>query len=652
MENIIVSKGIFKHDKGELPFISLFLKDDRYEFFIKTPEMLEEGAPYWKQLLYLFDSSGIEILSDDINTPIKFKTNINTHRDDMTAHFLFIENELKDIINYNLSDDVKLQELHKTPDTEILELSKNFILCALDSLINAEREHTTNKLISELKKHPIANINSIIEEFRINEINKIRDELIINLKNGIKPAKTRKDLSRYLELQHGIILRKNTGEIYKLEGKGYTFISLDDLIGILSDDLGNNIISDKDLTGALESISTRLEPTYNIVKFPNGLYDMEKMELITPETPIFSLVESNYNYNPNAESTVLKQFLYSSLERETVEETERTIKGLKQLIGYLFTSGNKYNFLPVIAGVSGGGKSVLTNLLTNIFGTDKIADLSLQEMEKNVHGTSSLANKHLNFIRDSGNGLIEDNGTIKKLTGNESIQVNPKFKKPYILEKEEIPKTMLICNNIPRFKTLETAIIERLLIIEFNIKFRGTERENPNLETDILNNPEELEWLIYESLKEYGKTSNKQDFILKLTPEETRKLTEKHTNPLQYLLSLVIDEHNPIEEEETVIIANELNKVLIRLGEIEGVDIELNKQNKIPPRKLLNAIKQEYDLQQGEIIPDIEGNYKNRDYTTRTQRLFDRESNKYAYLRVYPNLKAKKYYNELLEEIY
>ena len=641
MDNFIISKGIFQKDNKEIPFISLFLKDNKYKFFIEYETW--EHKIEWKELIYLIEESGITI-TDEIGTPTKFKLELNKNPMEYSSYLHILGMDIKDPLQYKVTG--------ADPEPELITLGKEFLLYTLDSLILSEREGTTNKTIAGLTKEPLNLISSILEEYKQEEIETLRTGLIRNLKNGTKPAKTRKELAKYLELKHGIILRKNTGEIYKLEGMGYTFISPDDLIAILSNDMGANIVSDKDIKEALESISSRLEPTYNIIKFPNGLFDMEKMELITPERPIFSLVESKYNYNPEAKSTILKEFLYSSLDRGTPEETERTIKGLKQLIGYLFTSGNKYNFLPVIAGVSGGGKSVLTNLLTHIYGTDKIADLSLQEMEKNTHGTSSLANKHLNFIRDSGTGLIEDNGTIKKLTGNESIQVNPKHKKAYVLNKEEIPKTMLICNNIPRFKNLETAIIQRLLIIEFNIKFRDTERENPNLETDILANPKELEWLIYESLKEYKKVRNKEDFILKLSPEETRKLTEKHTNPLQYLLSLVIDKHDPLEEEQTPVIAKDLNKILIRLGELEGVDLELNKKNLIPPRKLLRAIKLEYDLEQGETIENDMGNYETREYITRTQTVFDNETLKYSVLRVYPNLIANPKYKELLKEIY
>lgn len=643
MNDIIISKGIFEGNNREIPFISLFLKDNKYRFFIQYETW--EHKIEWKELIYLIEDNGITI-HDEIDTPAKFKLELNKNLNNYSSYLFMIGQDIRTQLKYKVTGTPEQEE------QQIIELGKEFLIYVLTSLIISEKEKTTNKTIAGLTKEPLELISGILEEHKKEEINTLRAGLITNLKNGTKPAKTRKELAKYLELKHGIILRKNTGEIYKLEGKGYSFISPDDLIAILSDDMGANIVSDKDIKEALESISSRLEPTYNIIKFPNGLFNMDIMELITPDRPIFSLVESKYNFNPEAKSTILKEFLYSSLDRGTPEETEKTIKGLKQLIGYLFTSGNKYNFLPVIAGVSGGGKTILTNILTHIFGTDKIADLSLQEMEKNTHGTSSLANKHLNFIRDSGTGLIEDNGTIKKLTGNESIQVNPKHKKAYVLNKEEIPKTMLICNNIPRFKNLETAIIQRLLIIEFNIKFRDTERENPNLESDILANPEELEWLIYESLKEYKQVRNKDDFILKLSPEETRKLTDKHTNPLQYLLSLVIDKHDPLEEEQTPIIAKELNQVLIRLGEIEGVDLELNKKGLIPPRKLLTAIRLEYDLEHGEIVEDREGNFTTREYITRTETAWDREANKYNGLRVYPNLIANSRYNDILEEIF
>ena len=153
--------------------------------------------------------------------------------------------------------------------------------------------------------------------------------------------------------------------------------------------------------------------------------------------------------------------------------------------------------LPLIIGISGGVKSVFANIRTAIFGKEKIADLKLQQIETDAHATSSLVNKHLNIIQDSDTSTINNNSLIKQLTGNDPLQVNPKYVHPFVLPPEEVPKSILIGNNFPKFTKLEQALIERFLIIEFKVKFRGTNQENPNLLSDILNEPEEIEWFIF-----------------------------------------------------------------------------------------------------------------------------------------------------------
>lgn len=275
-------------------------------------------------------------------------------------------------------------------------------------------------------------------------------------------------------------------------------------------------------------------------------------------------------------------------------------------------------------------------------------------MEKNTHGTSSLANKHLNFIKDSGNTTIKDGGMFKKLTGNEAIQINPKYLPTYLLDSKEVPKTVLTCNKIPKFEDY-TGILDRLVIIEFLVKFRNTEKENPNLETEILENPQEIEWLIYNSIQEYNKIETKQDFILKLSNEETIKLLEKHTNPINYLVGLIIEEHNPErykeQENTTPIIASDLNKVLVYLSIIHGVELDLNKNHQIKPNQLLKAIKEEFNLIDGETVQQTNSDYTTREYITRPELIYNENSNKADYIRCYPNLIAKPEYTEILKEI-
>lgn len=139
-------------------------------------------------------------------------------------------------------------------------------------------------------------------------------------------------------------------------------------------------------------------------------------------------MQIDYDLNPNAESTLFKQFLKTSFERETDEETAEAVKGILEISGYFLTIGNKYNILPIFTGLTGAGKSTFFNIITHIFGNDKISGVSLQDLEKDSHSGAEFIDSHLNIIRDSDTTMIENNSLLKNLTGNESFRVNPKYK--------------------------------------------------------------------------------------------------------------------------------------------------------------------------------------------------------------------------------
>ena len=410
-------------------------------------------------------------------------------------------------------------------------------------------------------------------------------------------GKARQGLAKFIKSEYDLILRKNSHELYILDfgTNCYTQVNFDELFVLVSNGLGEGLINEDDLNEAIKYISDRRDPEHNIVKFKNCLFDMDKLEPIHVEKPVFTQVESAYNYNPDAKSRIVKEFLHTSLKNKDESKTERNIKGIKQLVGYLFTSGNKLNVLPLIIGISGGGKSVFANILNAIFGEDKIADLKLQQIEKDPHATSSLINKHLNIIQDSDASTINNNSLIKQLTGNDPLQVNPKYVHPFVLPPEEVPKSILIGNNIPKFTKLEQALIERFLIIEFKVKFRGTERENPNLLNEILSNPEEIEWLIYESLKEYkSMTKNGDDFVLRENGDETRKLVNKHQNPLSYIFSQLITGFS--DTNDAYVYTQDLKSVIKYYAKEEGTDLTLNPKGDIPSKQMMSVIRNEFDL--------------------------------------------------------
>ena len=499
---------------------------------------------------------------------------------------------------------------------------------------------TESKIKEDLEKILEATTQEIVNE----DINALKE----NIKSCRNIKKTQQQLGNFLNTEYGIILRANSHEVYILDpsGKAYESIEEDQIIGMLAEIFKEkNIVHSKDLHEAIEFITDRLHPQSDIIKFKNGVYDLKEHQLIEePEAPIFTLMECPVNYNPEAESTYLKQFLETSLKQPTKDLTERYILGVKQLIGYLFTSGNDRTLLPIITGVSGAGKSIFCSVLERLV-NDKISNVPLQDMDKD-HLTSALVGTQLNIIYDSGTKPIVDNGRIKQVT-SDSIGINPKGLQPYTLPAKEVPKTILVCNQTPIFTNPETAILERLMFIEFKHKFRGTGAEDKDLKSKILDNPEELEWLVYESLEAYRELiESDNEFILKLNTEDTRHLLDKHSKPLNYLVSELIAKYDVAAYEEELklcksedekdkvkVIALDLNNLIVYLAKKEGLELNLDKRGLVNGKVLTGVIKRELEIENSE------------EFTTKVEKF------KGVPLRTYPNLIKSELYEATLVEM-
>lgn len=475
---------------------------------------------------------------------------------------------------------------------------------------------------------------------------------------GANPVRA---LGRLLNEEYGVVLRRNIHTIYREDkkSKGYVQLTHDDLKELCAWIIGKNIVSDNDIRNALTVIDQRLTPEYNMIHFKNGIYDINKHELLDVDRSVFTLVETNFNYNPDAESKYLKYFLETSLEKSNKELTEKYKEGVLQVVGYLLTSGNPLNAIIFIVGIRGGGKSIFSQILTNIFNYDKtidrVSNINLNELASS-HGTSALENSIINISNDSPDKPLDEEAIalMKQISGNDNIFVNPKFRDPYTLLCTEVCKLLVVANHLGFFTELDEALISRIVLIEFEIMFRGTDREDKNLERKILENPEEMEWLIYNGLKAYERMrKNNEDFILRLSEEKTKELINKHSKPVNYLLKYLIqkhdikaweyetDDYNPaVDTESPYVKSDELSLNIIKLSIILGIDLKTNKNDKIDGRILSRAIKEEFDLFDFRYIG---GEYAGSKYGSRVEKIsvdYDNKTNtfKKQTIRHYPDL--------------
>jgi len=537
---------------------------------------------YW---VIVKDSSGVKYFSVDYpNPPILVNLNIGYEEDSL---YFLLNDKIKEFLDNNY-------KLKNIPDFFDLVLDIISIIEGVNS------NNTSNFRKGDLMQGFIEDAREI---FSFCEFDLLIDKVRENYKNRRSIAKSNMILAKLLSNKEQVILRKEYGTVYKLDEKsnGYKYMSLDDLKTEVVDRLigDKEYVNTKDILTALSHIGNRLSPKYDFVRFNNCIYDMNKMRFLKNNKPIFTLVEINHDYNPNIKhKTIIDDFLRSSLDRGSNKLSNEYIQGLKEIVGYLFTGGNEEEILIFIVGIGGSGKSLLVNILTLIFGSNKIADLKIKDMNT-PHGTASLMGKQINIVRDSDDALVENMAILKQLSGNDDLQVNPKNKPHMIIPNKEVSKIIIMANEIPAFKKLDDAFIDRLIFIEFPHKFRGTENENKYLLSLISNDSKSVEKFIYESLKAYkAKKERNRDFILKKSLEDTKLLLEKHTNPLNFLINKLILGFDSGSDER--IYVEDLRFLLKKLAQLEGVELSYNSEGNIDGRLISKAIKSNFDLEDSE----------------------------------------------------
>lgn len=443
--------------------------------------------------------------------------------------------------------------------------------------------------------------------------------------------------------ENGFTIHKDKGTLFHKTDEGfYEEISIPDATRLLAKELGVKLgISDVDK--ARDMMTNPMIPSKNIVQFNNVLYDMEALgfvDLINNKEPVVPNLKIDYDFHSvtDDEQFYIKDFLTSSLP------DERIYHGLLQIIGYLFVSGNPENILPVICGIQGSGKSVLGNILEEIFGgNQKVCNVRLQDIG-DPRKVEPFGWSNLNLIRDSPTQYVEDVGGIKAATGNESIQIKPMYKSPYFLRGEEVPKTIVTVNEPPKMKD-DNALSNRIIIVPFEHSFRGTSKQIKNLDGLIISSKTDIEWLIYHSIMAYrNMVANHQPFALKMDASKTDELYDRMSRPLHYILLDLFEGIEPDNEDEyDGVVVSDAIKVIELYASENGKSLSLGKNNKSKSKKILHTLRYAFEVEDGYYMED--GSIFINRYSSKLKKINGKA------VRIYPYLVPTETYKEYLDKI-
>lgn len=210
---------------------------------------------------------------------------------------------------------------------------------------------------------------------------------------------------------------------------------------------------------------------------------VKQTDVIRDHTPdLFSTFRVDYDYDPEAQCPKFKNFIAD------IQPDPEGRNILQLLCGLSLVPDTRYEVIFLLFGEAGTGKSTFNDILKEVVGPANVCCLPLSKFSEK-HSLHLLTENLLNIVGDlptsDGLGNLHMNeGMLKDVSSGGNIPIERKNKDP--LTAPAIARCIFASNSLPAFADRSNGIWDRLRIIPFNERFRGTPKHNPNLRKEII----------------------------------------------------------------------------------------------------------------------------------------------------------------------
>ncbi len=283
----------------------------------------------------------------------------------------------------------------------------------------------------------------------------------------------------------------------------------------------------------------------HLISLKNGLYDLDKMELMLHNPDFFITYQIPVNYNPEKRCPAILKFFSEIVSGQDVET-------LIQIIGYCLYKGYPFKVFFILLGERDTGKSTFCNLLTAFLGSDNVSAIPIQDLQHRFRSVG-LVDKLANVVADLPTKAIKDVGMIKQLTGNDLIGAEYKYGAPFQFRNHA--KLVFATNELPWISPYtDEAFYERIKFVLFPNRFDQSNRDIDLL--DKLTTDDELSGLLNIALNELWMMLTDKEFYHCNTADENRKMWEsaiRADSVTKFLKShVVVKSHTVQVEKETL----------------------------------------------------------------------------------------------------
>ena len=289
----------------------------------------------------------------------------------------------------------------------------------------------------------------------------------------------------------------------------------------------------------------KLTKNKNLISINENVIDLKtgsqrkRMESDYQVTTI--IIEDFKEYKPenHKEKTDFGNFVY-----DIMKDNEKIYNYIHKLLGYFITKETKEGVSLFLTGFGSNGKSLLTNVLTNVLGSNcsKVPSEIFDANQKvNTNSASpqeaSLFNVCIGVITETNENLKLDK-KFKELVDSGNNE-KARHLNGDLFEFEKTAKFLFTTNNIPIFKA-EKSFVRRIKICPFNQTYskkdspewrEGDKEINYNKQEELLEKKHEIiNWLIDGAIKWYKRgledTPKKMEAEIKLEMESNNWLSD------------------------------------------------------------------------------------------------------------------------------
>lgn len=271
-------------------------------------------------------------------------------------------------------------------------------------------------------------------------------------------------------------------------------------MGLASDNLVNNVYNLL-LCQERNICSFRdLDTEEKYINVRNGLYNLETRQL-EPHTPkLYSTTQLICEYHPENNSRTIFDHYMNDLCSDSDGQMDEEKKAVLQEYGGLLLSNVKVyrtKLCLVLWSLLGNtGKTQYINLIADILGEDKSANIPIQNMnEASKFALGGIVGKRMISIGDQTSSEIKDSSIFKQLTGGDEIKCEKKGKQPF---NYRFPGGIIIaCNNLPTFTDDKGGhLFERLRVVPCTNTIEQERRDGEILDKMIREKDAILNWFL------------------------------------------------------------------------------------------------------------------------------------------------------------